>query len=108
MKGLQSQPMKTARTLQAELEYRRPFLASAGWVLWKALRLPIAGVLLLLEPVVNFICSAGLVLGLITCVIFELSAVAPRFPLLKCLGVSLSFGAILFVYYGLVSVFVED
>jgi hypothetical protein len=100
--------MKTARTLQAEFEYRRPFPAGAGRVLWKAIRLPVAGVLLLLEPVVNFICSAGLVLGLIACVIFELSAVAPRFPLLKCLGISLSFGVILFLYYGLVSFFVRD
>jgi hypothetical protein len=77
-------------------------------LIWNGLRLPIACVLLLLEPVVNFICSAGLVLGLVTCVIFELSAVAPRFPLLKCLSVSLSFGVILFLYYGLVSIFVKD
>ena len=77
-------------------------------LIWNGLRLPIAGVFLLLEPVVNFICSAGLVLGLITCVIFELSAVAPRFPLLKCLGISLSFGVILFVYYAALSLFVDD
>jgi hypothetical protein len=102
------QVMKTARTLQGAFEYRRPFLAGVGRALWKAIRLPIAGVLLLLEPVVNFICSAGLVLSLISCVIFEVSAVAPRFPLLKCLGISLSFGVILFLYYGLVSIFVKD
>jgi hypothetical protein len=77
-------------------------------LIWNGLRLPIAGVLLLLEPVVNFICSAGLVLGLVACVIFELSAVAPRFPLLKCLGISLSFGVILFLYYGMLSIFVKD
>ena len=77
-------------------------------LIWNGLRLPIAGVLLLLEPVVNFICSTGLVLGLIACVIFELCAVAPRFPLLKCLCISVSFGVILFLYYGLVSIFVKD
>ncbi len=100
--------MKTARVVETEFEYRRPFVATAVRVLWNAMRLPIAAVLLALEPIVGFICGAGLVLGLITCVIFELSAVAPRFPLLKCLGVSLSFGVVLFLYYGLASLFVED
>lgn len=100
--------MKTARIMETEFGCRRPFLATAVRALWNAVRLPIAAVLLMLEPVVGFICGAGLVLGLITCVIFELSAVAPRFPLLKCLGVSLSFGVILFLYYGLLSLFVED
>ena len=77
-------------------------------LLRNGVRLPIAAVLLALEPIVGFICGAGLVLGLITCVIFELSAVAPRFPLLKCLGVSLSFGLILFLYHGILSLVVED
>ena len=100
--------MKTARMIETEFEYRRPFLATAVRILWNAVRLAIAAVLLALEPIVGFICGAGLVLGLITCVIFELSPVAPRFPLLKCLSVSLSFGVILFLYYGALSILVED
>jgi hypothetical protein len=100
--------MKTTRMMETTFEYRRPFLATAVRVLWNAVRLAIVAVLLALEPIVGFICGAGLVLGLITCVIFELSPVAPRFPLLKCLEVSLSFGVILFLYYGLLSLFVED
>ncbi|MHB8721816.1 MAG: hypothetical protein ACYDAH_10515 [Steroidobacteraceae bacterium] len=52
--------------------------------------------------------AAGLVLGLFASILFEMSAVGPRFPFAKVLGISLSFGVIPFLYYGLLSVFVED
>jgi hypothetical protein len=77
-------------------------------LLWNGLRLPVAAVLLALEPIVGFICGAGLVLGVLASILFEISAVGPRFPFLKVLGISLSFGVILFLYYGLLSLFVED
>src|ERR1700682_1815489 len=80
----------------------------AAQVVWNGVRLPIAGVLVLLEPVVGFVCGLGLVLGVLACILFELSAVGPRFPLAKMLGISLSFGVILFLYYGALSLFVED
>jgi hypothetical protein len=100
--------MKTAHTMETEFEYRRPFLATAVRVLWNAVRLPIAAILLALEPIVGFICGAGLVLGVLAAIIFEFSAVGPRFPFLKVSGISLAFGVILFLYYGLLSLFVED
>jgi hypothetical protein len=77
-------------------------------LLWNGVRLPIGAVLLLLEPLVDLICGAGLVLGLLTCLIFELSAVAPRFPLGQALMISVSFALILFLYHGLLSLLVED
>jgi len=80
----------------------------ASTLLWNGIRLPIAAVLLALEPVVGFICSLGLVLGVLACILFELSAAGPRFPLAKMLSVSLGFGVILFLYYGLLSLFVRD
>jgi hypothetical protein len=83
-------------------------VSSIGTWLWNAVRLPIAAVLLLLEPVVAFVCGAGLVLGILAAIVFEISAVGPRFPFFKVLGISLSFGVILFLYYGLLSLFVED
>jgi hypothetical protein len=94
--------------MQTEFEYRRPALASAGRVLWNTVRLSIAAVLLLLEPAVAFICGAGLVLGVLACILFEISAVGPRFPFVKALCISLSFGVILFLFYGALSLFVED
>ncbi len=77
-------------------------------LLWNGLRLPIAAVLLALEPIVGFICGAGLVLGVLASILFEISAVGPRFPFVKALCISLSFGAILFLYYAALSLFVED
>jgi hypothetical protein len=66
------------------------------------------GISAFLEPVVGFICGLGLVLGVLASVLFEVSAVGPRFPFVKALWISLSFGVILFLYYGLVSIFVKD
>lgn len=100
--------MKAASIIETHFEHRLPFLAAAGRVLWNVIRLPIAAVLILLEPVVGFICGLGMVLGVLTSILFEISAVGPRFPFLKALGISLSFGVILFLYYGLLSLFVED
>ena len=100
--------MKTARIMATDFEYRRPFVAAVVRVLWNAVRLPIAAVLLALEPLIGFVCGAGLVLGVLVCILFEISSVGPRFPLVKALCISLSFGVILFLYYGLLSLFVED
>jgi hypothetical protein len=76
-------------------------------LLWKGARLPIAALLLLVEPVVGAICGSGLVLGVLASILFEIS-VGPRFPFAKAMIISLSFGVILFLYYGLLSIFVED
>jgi hypothetical protein len=100
--------MKTSRSMETGFNYARPLLAGTVRVLWNAIRLPIAATLLALEPVVEFVCGAGLVLGILASVLFEMSAVGPRFPFAKVLGISLSFGVILFLYYGLLSLFVED
>jgi hypothetical protein len=77
-------------------------------LLWNGVRLPIAAVLLALEPIVGFICGAGLVLGVLASILFEISAVGPRFPFVKALCISLSFGVILFLYYAALSLLVED
>jgi hypothetical protein len=77
-------------------------------MLWNGVRLPVAAVLLALEPIVGLICGAGLVLGVLASILFEISAVGPRFPFVKALCISLSFGVILFLYYAVLSLFVED
>jgi hypothetical protein len=77
-------------------------------LLWNGLRMPIAGVLLLLEPVVGLVCGLGLVLGVLASILFEISAAGPKFPFVEALCISLSFGVILFLYYGLLSLFIED
>jgi exosortase/archaeosortase len=100
--------MKASHSMETGFIYGRPWLAATVRVLWNAVRLPIAAALLALEPVVGLVCGAGLVLGIFASVLFEMSVVGPRFPLARVLGISLSFGAILFLYYGLLSLLVED
>jgi hypothetical protein len=100
--------MNTSHSMESGFNYARPLLAGTVRILWKAMRLPIAAVLLALEPVVGFVCGVGLVLGILASVLFEMSAVGPKFPFVKVIGISLSFGVILFLYYGLLSLFVED
>jgi hypothetical protein len=100
--------MKTSHSMESGFNDARPLLAGTVRILWNAMRLPIAAALLALEPVVGFVCGLGLVLGIIASILFEISAVGPKFPFLKVLSISLSFGLILFFYYGLLSLFVED
>ncbi len=75
---------------------------------WHILRAPIGTVLVLLEPLVRTLCAGAMVLGVLAAVLFELSAVGPRFPFLQIAGMSLGFGVVLFLYYGLLSLFIAD
>lgn len=70
---------------------------------WNALRVPVLGALVLIEPIVRVVCSVALILGIVASVVFELSAVGPRFPFLVMLGASLGFGALLVLYEGLIA-----
>jgi len=74
---------------------------------WNALRIPVLGALVLIAPIVRFVCSCALVLGIIASVVFEVSAVGPRFPFLLMLGASLGFGAFLVLYEGLIAILSE-
>ena len=98
--------MRTAPT--TEFEYTRSFLLGVWQVLWNVMRVPIVAVLLLIEPVVTFACSAGLILGLVTCIVWELSAAGPKFPLGKMLVFSFGCPVVLFLYQALLSLFVRD
>ena len=78
-------------------------LTAGARATWQAVRLSLHAVLTLLEPVVRAVFSLAMLLGIIAAIVFELSAVGPRFPFLEMLALSLGFGAALFVYYGLLS-----
>lgn len=99
--------MRAPTTLHPEFEDKHP-LRMVVRALCKAVCLPIVGVLLLLEPVVRLACGLLLVLGVFAAIVFELSAVGPWFPFLQVLGISLSFGVILVLYYFLISLFIKD
>jgi hypothetical protein len=95
--------MKTAPITEFE-----SFLRGVARVLRNVIRVATVAVLLLIEPVVSFICGAGLILGLFTCIAWELSGAGPRFPLGKTLVFSLGCPVILFLYHALLSLFVKD
>ncbi|MGH8250550.1 MAG: hypothetical protein ACREVI_07605 [Steroidobacteraceae bacterium] len=66
-------------------------------------RLPLVAVLAPLEPVVRAAFSLAMVLGILTAVVFDLSAAGPRFPFMEMLTVSLGFGLALVVHCGFFS-----
>src|SRR5882762_2458263 len=103
MKGLESRSMRPAST--TEFGYSRSLLRGLGRVLWNVIRVPIVAILLLLEPAVRFVCSAGLILGIVTCIVWELSAAGPKFPLGKMLVFSFGCPVLLFLYHALLSLF---
>jgi hypothetical protein len=72
-------------------------------VLWRAVRLPVLVLLVILEPIIAFTCSGLALLGVLTTLLFMLVG-APHFPALTMLMLSLSFVFVLIVYEGLIHV----
>ncbi len=74
-------------------------------LLWHLVRLPVLTVLLVLEHIVRFLLPAIALLAIFMSVFFELSGVAPQFPLWGMLGLSIACGLVLLGYYALMSFF---
>lgn len=87
--------------------YSHPALNALARVL-TIVRLPIVAVLLSLEPVVNVVCGAAAVLGVLVAVAFEVSAAGPRFPFLQVTVISLAFGVLLVLYHSAIALLVRD
>jgi hypothetical protein len=66
-------------------------------------RLPLQVLLIVLEPVVRWILSLALVLGVLAAVVFEVSAIGAQFDFLHLFVGSLSFGVALLLYYALLA-----
>jgi len=69
----------------------------------RVVRLPLVALLALVEPVIRAAFSLAMVLGILAAVVFEISAVGPRFPFQEILTLSLGCGLALIAYYGLLS-----
>ena len=52
----------------------------SGVLIWRVLRLPVYGALVLSEPVVRFCFTTIALLGILAAVVLEFSGSAPRFP----------------------------
>lgn len=85
-----------------------PVLVTSARVLWKIVLLPIVAALILLEPIVTFVCGLMMFGGILAAIAFEVSAVGPRFPFLFMLSFSLSFGVIFVLYHFLLVFLVRD
>lgn len=71
------------------------------WCLWQVIRLPLLGVLVILEPVVRFVLSAFALVMMLTAFFFEFTSTRP-FPFLGVLAVALGAFGLLVLYEGLI------
>lgn len=65
-------------------------------------------VLVLLEPVVTFICTMGMLLGVAVSSMFEVSAAGSRFPFLWMVALSLALGITALLYHALLVLLLKD
>ena len=72
------------------------------WLVWLLLRLPILGLLLVLEPVVRFVLSCLALSGFLTAFVIEFSGDASRFPFWGMIAFSGGCAAALMVYHAVV------
>jgi uncharacterized membrane protein len=85
-----------------------PAVGASGRALWKIATFPVVAAILLLAPVVYFVCGLMFVGGIIAAVLFEVSAVGPRFPFLQIAGIAALFGLVAVLYYALVAFLIRD
>lgn len=76
---------------------------NAGRAVLNSARLLLLTALLLCEPIVRWVCATAMILGIVVCVLFEVSAAGPQFPFLAMFALSISFGVALVLYEGLIA-----
>ncbi len=76
------------------------FRAIIRWI-WRAACLPVLMLLVILEPVVNFVLAALALLGVLTTLFFKLVG-PPGFPVWTMLALSLGFAIVLVPYHALI------
>jgi hypothetical protein len=87
--------------------YSHPALNALARML-TIVRFPLVALLLLLEPLVNVVCGAVAVLGVLVAVVFEISAVGPRFPFLLVTAIALASGVLLLLYHSAMALLIRD
>jgi hypothetical protein len=70
--------------------------------LWSLLRVPVLGALLLLAPVVESVCGALLLLGLLVSIAFKISDAGASFPFWPMIALSLGFGGFVILYHAVI------
>lgn len=90
------------------MAHMHPAAGTALRVLGKILMFPVLATLLLLAPIVTVVCGLLFVGGIFASIIYEVSAVGPRFPFLFVMGLSLGLGLFLVLYHMLIAFLVSD
>jgi hypothetical protein len=76
------------------------FVLALLWCLWQTIRLPLLGLLVILEPIVRIVMSGFALIGTLTAFLFEFGGTRP-FPFFGMLALSLGAFAVLALYEGL-------
>jgi hypothetical protein len=85
-----------------------PVLRASGRALWKITSFPVLGAIFLLAPVVYWVCGLTFIGGIVAAILFEISAVGPRFPFIQIVGIASLFGLFAALYYALVAFLIRD
>ncbi len=86
----------------------RPAMETTARVLWKVVSFPVFATILVLARVVYLVCGVMMIGGIFAAVLFEISAVGPRFPFLQIVGIASLFGLFAMFYYIVVAFIVRD
>jgi hypothetical protein len=70
--------------------------------LWSLVRVPVLVLLLLLAPVVEFVCGTLLLLGLLVSVAFKISGAASSFPFWPTIALSLGLALFVLLFHALI------
>ena len=74
-----------------------PVASHRGSRVWNIAKLPLLITLTALAPLVESVCAGVCVAGIFASIVFEISAVGPRFPFVLMMGASLCFGLLIVV-----------
>jgi hypothetical protein len=88
-----------------EMPLGRAWACSILWILWQVVRLPVLGVLLVLEPFVSLILTAFGFLGIVVALILKFSGDVPHFPFWLMMAVSIGAILLLMAYHALIGIF---
>jgi len=90
------------------MAHAHPVLAASSRLLWKVVSIPLITGLLMLKPVVDFVCGFMAIGGTLAAMAFEISALGPRFPFPLMMGMSLGFGLFAVLYQAALMFLIED
>lgn len=101
-----SVPAQSPAAARSRLLPSRTFLTAALvsllWLTWQVIRLPLLALLVILEPVVQFVLSTAALLVLLTAIFWVLFDPRPGFPLCTFIAFSLGAVALLALYHAVI------